>query len=836
MLRFLYKISVSYPKTVITTLLAVTVYMLTQLPHLRWETDARVYLPKGHSAILYDEQIDELFGVKDAVVIGIVNEQRSIYNPETLQRIARITDKVAALPGVIAARSIDVASLSTVTVFSGTEIELFARRLMPEIPQTPAAIEQLRRDVAADADILIGNLVSADGTSAMIRARLKEGVQSRWQTYFAIKGILAAEGGNRSESWWGGGDQSSGTGGTWGEQQKQWWNENARSDAPAAAEQSDSADPTATAEANGDTFYIAGRPVIEVTSGLDAQEDIKIMVPMLVLVMSAVLFMIFKTWRGILLPLFVMSAGIVWTMGLMALLDVPLYTISTMLPVILVAVGIGDAVHYLSHYYDLVLKDPHRPGGAIVLEVADQLGTPLVITSITTAIGFLTLLFAEMPPFRIFGIFAVVGIVLCWIITVMFMSAALTLMKPRVGDYLERRRALRAYSEQSLLTQGLVGIGGFLSRHKTSASLSLLAVVGAAAWGSTSLFVDSSWMSDFRADSEVAQSTRLLNEKFDGTIFLHVVIAGEQPNALKQPDVLHKIAALQRYVETLPYVGDTLSIVDYLKSLNKNLHAGDEHFNKLPETQAEIGEALFLLSLSGSPEQLDEVIDYDYRITNLTVAIKTDHTQDLRRIIDAVETFVAREFAGLNVTVNLAGSANNSYIWADLLIDSQTAAILWSKVGILLLAALLFRSAGAGVLTIVPVSFATLLVAGAAGFLSIPLDVSTALAAGIAIGVGVDYAVHYVYRYRRELINAATPSDAIAATARSVGRTIVFNAAVVTLGFFVLLASRFPPHVKLGAFVAAYMVVSCIAALVILPLLIELSRPALRRRAADRAS
>ena len=190
---------------------------------------------------------------------------------------------------------------------------------------------------------------------------------------------------------------------------------------------------------------------------------------------------------------------------------------------------------------------------------------------------------------------------------------------------------------------------------------------------------------------------------------------------------------------------------------------------------------------------------------------------------------------GLNVKVNLAGSANNSYIWADLLITGQGLAIILSKLGIFLLAAVLFRSAMMGLVTIVPVSLATASIAGYAGFAGIPVDVSTTLAAGVAIGVGVDFAIHYIFRYRREraklgeqrasaqsgaqreVTKSGDHLQATQDTLRSVGKTIVFNAVVVTTGFLMLFFSQFPPHEKLGYFVAAYMVVSCLAALIILP-------------------
>ena len=124
-----------------------------------------------------------------------------------------------------------------------------------------------------------------------------------------------------------------------------------------------------------------------------------------------------------------------------------------------------------------------------------------------------------------------------------------------------------------------------------------------------------------------------------------------------------------------------------------------------------------------------------------------------------------------------------------------------------------------GVFVVLPVSLTTLYMAGLAGYFKIPLDVSTVLAAGVAIGVGVDYAVHYIFRYVDGIKMSQDHQHATRAAMRGVGKTIVFNAVVVTAGFAVLFFSLFPPHVKLGYFVAAYMFLSCIIALLVLPIL-----------------
>ena len=1072
MLEKIYSLGVNFPKTVIAIVAALTAFFAMQLDGLRWETDARVYLPKGHEAIIYDEKVDDIFGVKDTLIVSIVNEKEGIYNPETLARIARLTKKVTQLPGVLATRDVDIASIASSTVFEGDEQRFGSRPIMDEVPQTPEQIAALKKTIEDHKDILVGNLVSADGTAAMIRIKIKEGQQHRYMTYFQVKNLISKElgeepdwgpwgaGNTDSDGKWGGNEwtnadgtpkkkSSSGTDEPWAGNQwvnsdgspknqtkveettkkpdsdfagnkwvktdgtpkpaaaqaqkeeadwqgnqwinadgsakkdpnqpdkdfagnkwvktdgtpkpsaaqtqkeetdwqgNQWvnadgsakknpnqpdkdfagnkWVKTDGTPKPAAAqvqkEETDwqgnqwvNADGSAKTDpvksnanfvgnkwvnADGspkesakqkvkeesdwagnkwlnldgtqrkallanalpegeewmasdfevseskakkvllssnipnadpskpinDTFFLAGRPVIEVSSGLYAMADMEKMVPLLIAVMAIVLLIIFRTWRGMLLPILVMSSAIIWTFGLMVVTNVPLYTISTMLPVILVAVGIGDGVHLMSAYYDKVLHNPQEDSYKIVKETTSQLGPPLIMTSITTAIGFLALFFAEMPPFKIFGVFALIGILFSWVISITLLPAILSLLKPKVGNYLAKRRAIRVYDEKNRLALFLTQSGRWIESHRTPSVIILAVLVIVSVIGTSRLYVDSSWMSDFREETDITKATNVLNSKFSGSIFLNVVIEAKEKDAFKNPALLNKMQGLQEYVETLPHVGDSISVVDYIKSMNKTLHAGDETFNVIPESAKQVGEYLFLFSVSGRPEQLDSVVDFDYQTGLVTVIIQTDHTKDLKHIMDSVNSYVDKEFTDLDVDVNLSGSGNNSFVWAQLLIDSQTTAIVISKIAILIVATIVFASLIAGFYVVIPVTLSTLFVAGVAGLLSIPLDVSTALAAGIAIGVGVDYAIHYLFRYIRERKLGQDHEQATAMTLRTTGHTIVLNATVVTVGFSVLFFSQFPPHMKLGIFVTAYMIMSCLVAVWVLPALISYFKP-----------
>ncbi|MDR2876471.1 MAG: MMPL family transporter [Chromatiales bacterium] len=830
MLKQLSHIPIRYPRAVLLVVLALTVLAALQIRNLHWETDARVYFPPGHPAIEFDELVADKFHVKDSIIIAIVNEN-GVFNPETMARVARITEKLSGLPGALAQRQADIASLASATVFTGTDDELVTLPLLETPHPTEADVERLKKLVYDNPDLFVGNLASSDGKATMIRVKLKEGINYRYMSYFQVRAMLMEElNSDKPSTAWGGG---AGGGGAWSGGQQQWSGGEGGGE---WGKWDPAADLTTQVASNGDRFYMAGRPVIEVTSGQHALSDLKIMIPLLLLTICVVLFVLFRTMRGVLLPLAIVAIACIWNAGAMAFAGVPMYTISTMLPVIMIAVGIADALHILSHFQDLVVEDAQRDQRSLVTQLMNELNPPLLITTLTTVAGFLSLWWAQMPPFRMFGVFTALGLVFCWLVSITMVPAALMLMRPRVGGYLARRRAMRIHNENGFLARVLVRGATGVMKHRGLVAVVVLGIMAVVGYGVPRLYVDSSWLGDFRKDSEVVISNNMLNDKFDGTIFLNVVVDGGKPDALKSPVLLNRMQDLIKHVEAMPYVGGSVSLIDYLKTVNKSLHAGDPAYSLLPETQEEIGEYLFLLSVSGRPELLDEVVNYNYSIANITFAIRTDHTQDLQAIINDTRDWVSREMSDLPVTVNYAGSANNSSVWAELLITSQILAILLSKIGILVTAALLYRSLAAGIITVIPITVTTAVVAGAAGWLNIPMDVSTVLAATVAIGVGVDYTVHYISRYMLERERGIGEHESVLSATRSAGKPIVFNAVVVAAGFLVLGLSQFPPHVKLGYFVATYMVIACTVALVVLPLAFAYLRPRRERAQSTAAS
>jgi hypothetical protein len=294
---------------------------------------------------------------------------------------------------------------------------------------------------------------------------------------------------------------------------------------------------------------------------------------------------------------------------------------------------------------------------------------------------------------------------------------------------------------------------------------------------------------------------------------------------MKSPKILKRIDGLQQDVEQMSLVGGSRSIAEYLKRMNRVMNEDKKEFEKIPGSKELVAQYLLMYSMSGDPDDFDDIIDYDYRQANIWVHVKSDYTDDIASVINRVKAYANRHFSGEKVKVNLAGRANTSYVWVDLLIRGQMNSILFSIVSVFLITALMFHSFVAGVFNIIPISAAMLFNFGIMSLLGFPLDVATALSSGIVIGVGIDYTIHFISKYHLEVDKLKDGQRATVSTMMTTGKAIFFNALAVIAGFMVLFSSNFPANKQLGLLVSFNMFTSFLAAVTILPALLNIVKP-----------
>jgi predicted RND superfamily exporter protein len=304
------------------------------------------------------------------------------------------------------------------------------------------------------------------------------------------------------------------------------------------------------------------------------------------------------------------------------------------------------------------------------------------------------------------------------------------------------------------------------------------------------------------------------------------MIETPEPEGLLEPARLQRIEALQRFLESLPHVNGTTSIADYLKQMNKAVNENRPEAYRLPEGSDLAAQLLLLYSASGDPTDLEEEIDYDYRLANVRAALDTGRFSELSKVVEQADRYVREEFNTADMTATLSGRVNVNYYWIGGIGESHFRGVAWALVAVWVMVSLSFRSAVLGLLAAIPVCMAVLLIYAVMGYTGIWLGVATSMFAAIAIGTGVDFAVHLLDRLlvavREE---GQTIDEALATLFPSTGRALLFNSSAVIAGFGVLTLSDVPPLVWFGTLVSVAAVVSFLASLTLLPAIVQVFRP-----------
>jgi hypothetical protein len=345
-------------------------------------------------------------------------------------------------------------------------------------------------------------------------------------------------------------------------------------------------------------------------------------------------------------------------------------------------------------------------------------------------------------------------------------------------------------------------------------------IVGLSVFGITKVWINSSFLDKFEKDSDIVLTDKFINQHFGGTSTLNVILEAESNDTMKSPEVLRLVEKMQeRVVSKLDMVGNSFGLSDYILRMNMVMHENKQKYETIPDSRELIAQYLLLYEMSGDPENLWKVVDYDYKKANVTFQMKSDNSKVIKQVLAEIDGYT-EEFNKLGVDINYAGSGYKALVFTELILEGQIKSLLLSLVIIVILLSLMFKKVKAGIIGAVPIAITATIGFGSMGFLNIPLSTTTALISSIAIGIGIDYAVHFIERYKIYAKQTNIKQITTEKTMHHSGRAIIFNAAVVIAGFLVLLFSVFPPNRSLGALVSLNMFTSFLGTVTIMYLLL----------------
>jgi len=287
------------------------------------------------------------------------------------------------------------------------------------------------------------------------------------------------------------------------------------------------------ARGGSEQFFVSGRPIIEGVFGQYMPAEMQRMQPMVMALLLLLLFLAFRSPRGVLMPILVVVLAEIWMLGTMAAMGVPMFTVTTMLPILILAIGIADAVHFMSRERLLAHQQsyPHRRNR--IEEVMHELWKPMLMTSVTTGAGFLSMLTSDIAPIKYFGIFAAIGVTYAFIITLLLLPALLMLLKDRQAG--ARKPLFSAYVEWQGNT--------VLTQHKR-----ILAIFGVllaiSCFGLSQLYVNASLVAQFKPSDPLRMADTILNQHFSGTNTLDLMIDTGKQDGLLEPDGVGAVGLL----------------------------------------------------------------------------------------------------------------------------------------------------------------------------------------------------------------------------------------------------------------------------------------------------
>jgi len=750
---------IQYPKIILLATILITVAFFQAMKmNSRMETNLDEYMPEEHPAFVYSDEAENWFNIKDGIIIAIENP-KGIYNTETLQKIKDLTKRLQKFEEI---EKVDVTSLYTADNIVGTEDGMDVKSFFDRVPTSEEKLQNLREKVRAN-DMVFGKLVSQNETVSVIVARIGDDVFS--QEFYQELLDLAQE----------------------------------------------------FEDTGNEKVYIAGRPIVEGTMAVLGPADMKRMVPIVFLVIIAVLYALLRNFKSTFLILSVVSFSSIWAFGLMAALDIPIYAVSTMIPVMLIAIGVAYGIHLYSHLHMFQLEHPDTDRRTAVEDMVKEMWNPVLMAAITTAVGFISLLTSQVYPIKYFGAFSAFGVLVAFALSILVIPAGILLfglpkVKQKTGG---EGHKVEDFAHRS---------ADFFIKNKKQTYIATVLVVLLSIAGITRVWIDSSFLEKFEKDSDIVLTDKFINQNFGGTSTLNVILEGDAADKFKEPDALKALVKMQDAVEnSLPIVGDSFTIADFLKRMNKVMNADDEAFNTIPDDQQLIAQYLLLYEMSGDPANLWQVVTDDFRKVNLTFQLKSDNSKALNSAIDIVEEY-RDDLAALGIEVNYAGSGYKALVFTDLILEGQVSSLLMSLVIVVILLGLIFKNYKLGLIGAIPIVVTTFISFGVMGLLNIPLSSTTALISSIAIGIGIDYAVHFIDRYRIYAVDSQDRKLALRQTMFHSGRAIVFNAIVVIAGFMVLLASVFPPNRILGGLISLNMLTSFIGTLTVMAIALYYSK------------
>jgi uncharacterized protein len=556
------------------------------------------------------------------------------------------------------------------------------------------------------------------------------------------------------------------------------------------------------------------------------ERDVAVFIGGSVAIMAMILLLLFRSWPAVVLPLFVVGLSMAATLGCMVMLDIPVSVTLQLMPILMLTVGVCSAVHVLA-MINHRLSDGMTKGDAIATTISEA-GLPMLLTSLTTAAGFLSFVSAEIAPVSHLGIVAPIGVMLSFLYMIVVLPALLVLVPLRVPD------GRSEHAREQALGDLVARVGGWAAQRPWTvigvlAALSLIALGGV-----LQLRVSQDALRWFPAHDPVREDQELLDREFAGTTTLEVILDSGRENGLYDPELLRRMDEAAQFAQTYAHgpikVGKVVSILDVIKETNQALHDNDPAHYAIPSDRELIAQELLLFENAGS-DDVEELVDPQFRRARMSLRLPLSDAILYSEFLVGLEAGL-RERLGPDVHLETTGIMKLLTRTMAGVLQSMIRSYFTALLVITPLIVFLIGSVRLGLLAMLPNLLPVFLMLGVMGWLDIPIDMSSMLVGSIIIGLSDDDTIHFMHRYRRSFAETGDARSAIELTLHATGAELLFSSLILGWGFVVMEFAYMRNAAQFGQLACFATVTAFVVEIVLAPALLVLaSRRGSRRTA-----
>ena len=578
----------------------------------------------------------------------------------------------------------------------------------------------------------------------------------------------------------------------------------------------------ALAMAGPEEIYLGGAPALNKTIFEMLRRDIPTFVPFTAILAALILLISFRSWWVIAFSLIVAFVSVEWTYSSMVFFKVPIFILTAIIPPIIAALAISYSVHLFAEYFRQ--RAVESDSKTIVNRTTLNISQAIWLSIITTAIGFACLYVVNVEAIREFSLFLTVGVLSLLILITFFIPSILIFIRPKAEHIASERLPSKAT---------LPPLAKWIIRRRYYILTAALLLLFPCIWGLTGLNLDTDIYDLFKPSAPIRQAAEMISKTLNGDVQAYIIIEGKEDGRVEDPSLLRAIEAFQTNLEQQTVVGKTISVVDYLKTINKVFHNNNPNYLTLPRSKDEISQYLLIYSLIDSSRTLDRYVDYNHRTTKITTLSGLRSSTSLIGLKELLDKRCAEMLPS-----DVSCKATGDYLMFALSAKKISTGILvgfgMAVSAISIIMFLLFRSLKMGIVAMIPNLIPLLAILALMGFAKVDFNIGTSVVICLAIGIAVDDTIHFMTRFFHELrrtnhylirryTNQRITADqlrAIHSTFSRVRKPIITTSAVVFCGFIVLVLSNFVPLIHLGWLTALTMVFCLLGDLILLPALL----------------